>query len=217
MLKVAVITGGHGYDVPGFHALFRGLEGVDAYIQHMDDWSTHALETAMSYDTVVFYSMMQNLPASAEDGLAAAHRRAIDAWLASGKGFMVWHHALLVYSGWPLWDEIVGCSNRLGSAKGFDGEKVHVEIADANHPITRGLGAWDMVDETYTMNETDAASHALFTTTHAKSMHTLGWTRQHGAARVFCFQPGHDAVAWRNASLQEVLRRGIAWCAGQLI
>ena len=36
--SVAVVTGGHSFDVPGFHALFRSLPDVDPYIQHMEDY-----------------------------------------------------------------------------------------------------------------------------------------------------------------------------------
>ena len=39
-LRLAVVTGGHPYDVLHFHTLFRSLPGVDAYIQHMDDFTT---------------------------------------------------------------------------------------------------------------------------------------------------------------------------------
>lgn len=39
-ITVAVITGGHSYDVMSFQRLFRSLDGVEAYIQHMDDFAT---------------------------------------------------------------------------------------------------------------------------------------------------------------------------------
>ena len=39
-IKVAVVTGGHRFDVPNFHGLFRKLEGVDAYIQSLEDFAS---------------------------------------------------------------------------------------------------------------------------------------------------------------------------------
>jgi len=38
LVKVAVITGGHSYNVQGFHQLFRSLKGIDAYVQHIQDF-----------------------------------------------------------------------------------------------------------------------------------------------------------------------------------
>ena len=32
-VRVAVVTGGHFYEVVEFHRLFRSLDGIDAYVQ----------------------------------------------------------------------------------------------------------------------------------------------------------------------------------------
>ena len=40
--SVAVITGHHAFDVPNFHALFRGMASVDAYIQPLEDFVADA-------------------------------------------------------------------------------------------------------------------------------------------------------------------------------
>jgi hypothetical protein len=33
---VAVITGEHSFDVPSLYRLFRSLEAIDAYVQHLE-------------------------------------------------------------------------------------------------------------------------------------------------------------------------------------
>ena len=38
-IRLAVVTGGHGYDVPNVYKLSRSPQGVDATIQHIDDVS----------------------------------------------------------------------------------------------------------------------------------------------------------------------------------
>ena len=57
-LKVAVVTGGHPYDVQDFHRLFRSLTGVEAFIQHMEDFAVSSEAVRDSYDVVVFYIML---------------------------------------------------------------------------------------------------------------------------------------------------------------
>ena len=39
-LRVAVVTGGHAFDVPNFHRLFRQLPGIDAYPQHLEHFAS---------------------------------------------------------------------------------------------------------------------------------------------------------------------------------
>jgi type 1 glutamine amidotransferase len=73
-----------------------------------------------------------------------------------------------------------------------------------------------MTDETYTMPEPASDCEVLLTTDHPKSMKTIAWTRQHRHARVFCFQSGHDNLAWECAGFRQTLARGIFWAAGKL-
>ena len=56
---VAVVTGGHAFDVPGFHALFRSLPDADCYIQHVEDYGYedyvyNAGHVRDEYDVVLF-------------------------------------------------------------------------------------------------------------------------------------------------------------------
>lgn len=212
-IRTAVVTGGHGYDVPGFHGLFRGLKGVDAYIQHMDDFASSNEEIRDSYDVVTFYIMLKETPA--DEGMpwyCGKPRAALEHLGETKQGVLVLHHAILAYPEWQLWNDIVGINNR---KFGFHiGENVHVDVV-ADHPITNGVTAWDMVDETYTMDDADNGSEILLTIEHEKSMKTIGWTRQHKQSRVFCFQCGHDAQTWTEKPFQRVLTQGIEWCAGR--
>jgi type 1 glutamine amidotransferase len=217
-VRVAVVTGGHVYDVQNFHRLFRRLassrDGIDAYIQHMDDFASEKEAVRDAYDAVVFYIMLMDTPPDEERWPHGNPYAAVEHLGTAKQGVLVLHHATLAYPQWPTWNELVGIPDRK-----FDfyvGQDLHIEIADAKHPITKGLAAWDMVDETYTMLEPDKDSHVLLTAKHPKSMKAVGWTRQRGQARVFCFQSGHDNLTWENAGFTEVLRRGILWCARRI-
>jgi hypothetical protein len=211
----AVITGGHSYDVPGFHRLFRGLPGVDAYIQHMDDFASSGRTLRQGYDVVVFYNMLLDGPT--DEGLpwyAGQPRTALDQSGETTQGLFILHHALLAYPRWPAWTEMVGIADR--SFAYYHDQQIRVEVTDPDHPITRGLSPWGMTDETYAMMEPDAGSRVLLEVHHELSMRGVGWTRQYRRSPVFCLQLGHDSLAWENASFREVVRRGILWCAGRL-
>jgi len=204
---VAVVTGSHPFDVPNFHMLFRSLDGVDAYIQHMEDFATSPEDIRDGYDAVLFYHMIMGMPA---DGVATAMERLGQ----TGQGIVVLHHAILAFPQWDLWTDLTGLADR---SFGFHPEQqLHVEIADADHAITKGLSDWDMGDETYTMADPVGDNDVLLTTEHDKCMKTIAWTRPHKKARVFCFQSGHDNITWADKNFKEVLRRGILWAAGRL-
>jgi hypothetical protein len=209
----AVVTGGHSYQVPAFHRLFRSVETVDATIQHMDDFASSPEEVRDGYDVVLFYIMLTEGPR--DEGLpwyGGRPRTTLEHLGATRQGVVVLHHALLAYPEWPVWDEIVGIGER---AFGYHiGETLEIDIADGEHPITRGLIPWTMVDETYTMQDAGAGSDILLTVDHPRSMRTIAWTRTYRNSPVFCLQSGHDDETWSNANFRQVLERGILWAAG---
>jgi hypothetical protein len=212
ILRTAVITGWHNFEVPQFHALFRGLDGIEADIQHLDDFTASPDEVRDSYDALVFYAMPKSGPT--DEGApwyAGKPRSALKRLAYTRQGIVFLHHALLAYPDFPLWRALTG----LGSTEMtyHPNEKVAVTVADPEHGITRGLSGWEMVDETYKMRGPDETSHVLLTTDNPLSVPQLAWTRTPGSCRVFCFLSGHDHLSWEHASFREVLRRGIAWSA----
>lgn len=217
-LKVALVTGEHPYDVPGLHAAFKSISEIDFYPQHMSEFATCPDEIRDAYDVVVFYNFHQETPGKRQDDFwDQSHRYTVDHFGSTKQGLFLLHHSILAYPKYdeiPSWSEIVGIQDRR-----FDyhlNQDVKIEIANADHPITKGVEGWQMVDETYTMAEPDDSCEVLMTTEHSPSMHALAWTRQYKSSRVFCFQCGHDNVAFSHPSFRQVLQRGIEWCAEKI-
>jgi len=215
-IKVAVVTGGHSYDVINFHELFRSLEGVDAYIQHMQDFCSSPEEVRDSYDVVLFYIMMPNTPKDEDlPWYAGKQKTALEHLGETKQGIFLLHHSLLAYIEWNVWSEIVGIESRtLGSF--HIGEKVQIKIANTEHPITKGLSDWEMVDETYVMNDAGQDCDVLLTADHPKSMKTIAWTREYKNSRVFCCESGHDDRTWSDTNFRAILANGIRWAAGEI-
>ncbi len=213
--SVAIVTGGHPYDVPGFYTLFRSLPDANCYIQHTEDFVSDAGKVREDYDVVLFYNMPAGEPPTKAPGYEGRVRKAFRRLGKTGQGIFLLHHAILTYRDWPFWSEMVGIPDREIESYHHD-EKLAIQIEDLDHPITQGLPAWDMIDETYVMAEPDAASRVLLTVNHPKSTRAIAWTRSFGGARVFCLQSGHDNQTYTDRYFREVVRRGIQWCAGKL-
>ncbi|MHB1356477.1 MAG: ThuA domain-containing protein [Anaerolineae bacterium] len=212
-VKVAVITGGHAYDVPTFQQFLHSLAHIEFYVQNLEDY-VNATDRWGWYDALVFYNFHQATPAGQEKGWERGIKDSLERIGKSNQGIVVLHHALLAFPNWPFWSEVVGIANR--SFDYYHGQQVLTQIANNDHPITQGLQDWEMTDETYRMDSAGSDSHILLTTQHPKSMRTLAWTRQFGQSRVFCYEGGHDKLTFDNATYQTVVERGILWSAGRL-
>ena len=210
LIKTAVVVGSHGFDVIGFHTMFRELPGIDPYIQNLEEFSSDG-QNRDRYDVLVFYNMHRSTPLA--DGSREEQRvlTALEQLGETDQGILILHHAILAYPDWEHWSKLVGMKDRsFGYHHGLD---LHVEIADADHPITGGLSPWNMVDETYTMRDAETAdgNHMLLTVDHPKSMKTVAWIRRFKQARILCFQSGHDNETFVNPGFRSFLARGIAW------
>ncbi len=207
-VKVAVITGNHPFEVPEFVNFFRSLSGVDAYIQDLDNFAADMSDCRRDYDVLLFYSMFGQPPAD------AATRRAIERLGETNQGLFLLHHGILGWPDWHIWTEIVGIENRQFTY--HPGQMVEVEIVDPNHPITKGLKPWKMLDEIYRMNDAADGSHVILGTHNPKSLNTLGWVRQYRNSPVFCYASGHGRDTWADPNFRTVVERGICWAAGRL-
>lgn len=213
-MRLAVVTGGHAFDVPNFHRLFRRLKDVDAYVQTMDDFAASPQETRDQYDAVLFYHMLKETPLSqGQSGSNGKTLAALERLRECGQGLVVLHHALLAYPEWPGWRKISGIDPALESYQ--HDQKLAVRVVDSDHPITAGLSDFELVDETYQMHEPDPGNRLLLATHHPGSLTSLAWVRHYGESKVFCLALGHDNQAWSQVEFETLLQRGIAWVAGR--
>src|SRR4028118_538377 len=146
-IKTAVVTGRHPFDVPAFHAVFRAMPDVDFYPQHMEDFVSDAGKVRRHYDVVVFYNHHQQTPGTEEGWWDKSTLEALQQLGETQQGILVLHHGLVAWPQWTLWQELVGLADHSMNYK--FGQQLQVEVAEAEHPITRGLSSWTMTDETY--------------------------------------------------------------------
>jgi len=208
LLKVAVVTGGHAFDVIGFHVLWRSYDELDCYVQSLEDWAIDRVRRNVQYDVVVFYTMHTDLPENCPGG---KHTRAAINSLGDGAGIVVMHHGILAFLGDPVWDDVVGMTDRTIDGYSHD-EQLSIRVEDPSHPVTSGVHDWSMIDETYDFRDVESEdSHVLLTVEHENSLSTMAWARQYKASRVLNFVFGHDNQTWVDETFRNVLGRGIRW------
>jgi hypothetical protein len=226
-LQVAVITGEHPFDVPGFHRFLAALPSLECFVQDLDNFAWDATAARARYDVLLFFNYHWGTPGS-EGGWWQRKRAGVLETLGeTPQGIFVLHHALAAFPRWPVWSELVGIPHAartyppdiahvLGQLH-FD-QTIPIAIADPAHPITRGLAPWDLRGETWgaLVGEPGPDNHILLRTHHPRMQLTaMAWTRRFRRAPVFCLHPGHDADTWDDPHFRIVVERACHWLAAQ--
>jgi type 1 glutamine amidotransferase len=96
-----------------------------------------------------------------------------------------------------------------------------LKVADANHPITRGLGDFEHDDELYYHLQTQGELRPLVVATFEGRDWPVLWARDYGKGRVCVSVFGHCGYKpdsrdpLEHAPFQRLVLRGIAWAAGR--
>jgi type 1 glutamine amidotransferase len=97
--------------------------------------------------------------------------------------------------------------------------RIELTALGRDHPITAGLGDFDLLTEQYWVLHDDLID-VLATTTHpAPPWHPWHrpvtspaiWTRQWGAGRIVVATPGHDLAVLADPNVRTVIERGMLW------
>jgi type 1 glutamine amidotransferase len=174
----------------------------------------HFLDSAAvaRYDVIVLHFMNWQVPSPGE-----AARANLKQLIADGRGLVLVHFACGAWQDWPEFWDLAG---RVWdpNLRGHDPRgPFRVDIADPDHPITRGLEPFDTDDELYTCLAGDRPVTVLAT---AKSKvdgkdYPIAFVFDYGKGRVFHCVLGHDAKALSVPAVGELFRRGTAWAAGR--
>jgi type 1 glutamine amidotransferase len=215
-LRVLLTFGGHDFQAKEFFAMWDALPGV-TYTKAPLPASADLLKPGLEkeYDAIVLYDMIKELTSEQQRGLIEL--------LDRGIGVVSLHHNLASNLDWPEYHKVIGAT-WLWSKKTIDGreygpstyehgQEIPVQIADKDHPITRGMSDFVIHDETYGNTYVSPSVHVLLRANNPKNASPFAWVSHYGKSRVVYFQAGHDAEAWKNPSFQEFLRRSIRWAA----
>ncbi|HZG92307.1 MAG TPA: ThuA domain-containing protein [Pseudonocardia sp.] len=176
-------------------------------------------------DLVVQCTTMSTIEPAELAGLTAA--------VAAGTGLAGWHGGIAdSYRNSADYLHLIGGQFACHPAKAPDerrGEhadyfvpyRVEMLPAAADHPITRGMGDFDLVTEQYWVLADDY-NDVLATTTlaarewdpwHRPVTSPAIWTRSWGRGKVFVCTPGHDMDVIRDPNVTALIERGLLWAA----
>lgn len=209
-VKALVITGGHDYD-SDFYSVFDD-EGIRAIVDPYPNGLQNDIRRRA--DVLVLYDMLRQTPPEKQKSLRD--------FVESGKGVVALHHAICGRVDWPWWyEEVVGGRWLFEPANGMPvssykhDEEISVKPV-GEHPITKGVGAFRIWDETYKGLWISPKVKVLLETDHPLSDKPVAWIGPYEKARVVYIQLGHDRNANLNPDYQRLVRNAIRWAAGKL-
>jgi type 1 glutamine amidotransferase len=211
-LRVLVVTGGHDYET-AFYTVFEGYDDL-VWSHAVSNQSAFRSDIRGKYDVLVLYDMSQEL---SEEG-----RRNLQDFVESGKGVVSLHHAIANYQKWPWWyREVVGGRYVLEAEEGYPASSYKHDVdlvvePVGNHPITAGMGAMEIRDETYKGMWISPHVQVILRTDNPSSDGPLGWISPYEKSRVVYIQLGHDSHAYRHPGYRALVRNAILWSAGRL-
>ncbi len=140
----------------------------------------------------------------------------LDTYVRGGGGLLALHTAVICFDADPLWHELTGATWNWDRSLHPEVGWVRVSClpASAEHPITAGVGPFDVHDEVYGFLDESDGLVALLTGTHGGRDHPLLWARAVGDGRVVTDLLGHGVESLTHATHRAILRRAAAWATG---
>ena len=210
-VRVEVVTGGHPFNAE-FYELFVNRPDLEVTVTGHPD--AYGGDVSKRTDALVLYDMVPEI--------SEQKQKSLRAFLESGHGVVVLHHAIASFGSWKWWtDEVVGGKYLLQPEAGRPAstykhdEDLYVETV-GRHPITRGLGPLHFQDETYKGMWISPKVTVLMKTSNPTSDGPVAWISPYDRARVVYIQLGHGRSAHENPDFQELVHRAILWVAGRL-
>ncbi|MGI8745218.1 MAG: ThuA domain-containing protein [Bryobacteraceae bacterium] len=207
-VRVLVITGGHAYPT-SFYTLFEGYDDI------MWAHSTSMLEALKSdlrshYDMLVLYDWYREM-------LPDPERKNLLDFLESGRGVLILHHAISDFNVWDWWQREVQGAKYFFKAEGADPASSYKHDLDLHlipteeHPITRGIGPFRLVDEVYYGMRYSPQIHVLVKMASPLKDSPVVWIGPYSKARVVYMLPGHDERAHLHPVYRTLVHNAILW------
>ena len=142
-------------------------------------------------------------------------KNGISDFLARGGGIYALHASSICFDDWPEWRSILGATWRWDVSRHDPVGPAAVTFAP-EHPITRGLPDFTLVDEIYTRLDLaeDAQPLAFATQGEDPERWPILFAREVMGGRVVYDALGHDRRSIEQPIHAEMIQRGLCWLRG---
>lgn len=228
-IQVLILTGQHVHDWKGTTPVLKQiLEDTKKFeVRISEEPRGLGPETLANYDLAVvnYYNR------GAKERWGERAEGALQSFVSSGKGLVIYHLALGAFDGWTEFEKMSGGNWRPNNGHHSARHDFMVDLKDTEHPITKGLKSFMMLkdelyanlrwqpDGTYHLLATAYDDHALYGGKARQPIPGPGihqpilWTTEYGKGRIFNTALGHDGDNVRQFPFGVTFARGAEWAA----
>ena len=148
--------------------------------------------------------------------LSPEGRARLRRYVSEGGGLLGFHTACLCFDDWPEWRDILGGVWRWGRSWHPPLGPVSVAKTAEQHPLTAGLGGFDIVDEVYSGLSLATGICPLLEARagELERAEPVLWVHRYGIGRVVFDALGHNRASIEQETHAEIIRRAAVWAAG---
>lgn len=217
-LRVLVLSGQNNHEwpktTPAIVRIFQDSKLAEVSLTEKPDTLTYA--SLSRYNLVV---SNWNAWPDTSSRLSSKWENDLIRYVKEGGGFIAFHAGASSFYSWNDYHDIgIG---RWGKETKHGARTIgFVSQLEQNHPITKGLADFYLMDEIWENTEisTKAVSIGRVSSISLKDGHAINkpvlFVGQMGKGRCFYTALGHDERALLNSGLQTLLLRAAQWCAG---
>ncbi len=210
--RILAVTGGHSYDTTEFDHMLGSLSvfHFDS-ISHPDARRMLASEHIYSYDAVMFYDYIPEMPLKDSAIYLNLARR--------GMPMLFLHHAVCTFQQWDGYGELIG-GKYIMEGYGNDPPELSayrhdldldIRVLDRRHPVTRDMEDFTIRDEGYSNLWIREGVKPLLKTGHPDCSDTVAWVNRFGQSDVVYLIFGHDSRAYASGSFRQLLENALNW------
>ncbi len=215
-VRTLFVTGGHGYD-PAIYDVLQGWPDVRwAHAGSQKDAFRPQMEK--SWDVIVLYDMANDL--------GEEQRRNLQAYVEAGKGIVALHHSIVDYTSWPWWhEEVIGGKYYEKAVEGHEASHFKDDVPmvchpvreRANHPVIRGVGHLETIDEAYRGMWHSPKTTVLMETDQPLNDKPVVYIGPGaGTARAVYIQLGHGRHTMHHPGYRRLVHNAILWAGRRL-
>lgn len=232
-IQTLIVTGRHVHDWQGTTPVLKRIleETGEFEVRVAEEFRGAGPQSFESYDLVIVNYYDRGSQPRLRWGERAD--RALEEFVRSGKGLVLYHLALGAFNGWIEYEAMSGANWRPDKGHHSPRHDFEVDIEDRDHPITRGLKSPIQIenDELYANLKAypQTSMHVLATAWDDHSLYDpervrqpipgpgltqpILWTTRYGDGRVFVTTLGHARENVEAAAFAVTFARGAEWAA----
>lgn len=231
-IQTLILTGQNGHDWRGVTPLLRqALEQTGLFeVRVNEDFRGGSAETLAPYDLVIvnYYDSRK-----AELRWGEKAEQALNGFVESGKGLVIYHFSLAAFDGWKAWEEMSGGNWRPNQGHHSPPHDFELTVRMASHPIMQGIRPkfrqrldelyanlkWQPDASRYQILATAWDDHKLYQGKARQPIpgdgldHPMLWVSERGKGRIFVTALGHDLGPVQTPAFVTTFTRGAEWAA----